>query len=397
MGMMKFIEPILHSLVSSSSSLGLEITDQAVKIVEVKIMKNNRPIVCKMVMEKLPKNVVVDGRIRDMPSLILTLQTLIARHSIKPKKIHMVVPSQAIMVRFLKLPDIPDDELRKIVDFEVKHNIHLPFEEPYFDFCKLNGVNNKKRAPKKVEKQNMNKKDLQEDLFKSEAAATSESSLDDLFKESTEAEDKGESLQCDVMLVAAPKEIIEEYSMLLHSAGLEPISVEIKALSLFRLIKTTTFIDPKSTFLLVDINENISDLSIFHDEQLKITRTVPLEFVDQTDQPRGEMDPDLSFLGFNDIDADFKNSRNELAHELERLINFYRYTLKNRNQEFDHIIVSGDVLRLIDISTFIEEKLSIKVVTLVPNSLVFSGNEYDFTTKTLFSVPIGLALRGKET
>ncbi|MDF2960943.1 MAG: Tfp pilus assembly protein ATPase PilM [Paenibacillus sp.] len=397
MGMMKIIEPILHSLVSPSSSLGLEITDQAIKIVEIKVLKNKRPLVLKMVMEKLPKQVVVDGRIKDVTRLLLIMQTLIAKHSLKHKKIHMVIPSQTIMVRFLKLPDIPDVELRKVVDFEVKHNIHLPFEEPYFDFCKLNGINDKKRAIKKVKKQDINKKAPAEDLFMNEAAAASESNLNNLFSEITEEGIKDEGLQCDVMLVAAPKEIIEEYNILLQSSGLTPISIEIKALSLFRLIKQLTNINSKSTFLLVDINENITDLSIFHDEQLKITRTVPLEFADKTDQSSNETDSSLAFLGFHDADADFNEARNELAHELERLINFYRYTLNNRNQEFDHIVISGDVSRLHEICTFVEEKLSLKVVVPVPNSLAFSENNYDFTTKTLFSVPLGLALRGKAT
>jgi type IV pilus assembly protein PilM len=392
MALTKIFGPIIHGLFSTSSTLGLEITDQAVKIVELKLRKNNRPMVGKMAMEKLPKQVVVDGRIKDMPSLLLTLQTLISRHNLKRRKIHMVVPSQAMTVRYLKLPDLPDEELRKIVEFEVKHNIHLPFDDPYFDFCKLNGVNNKKSAFKKVKRQKMNQQEPQEVLFMNEAAAASESSLDDLYK-SVPPEIKSESSQCDVMLVAAPKEVVEEYRLLIQSVGMELISVEIKALSLFRLIRLSVFNDPQHTFLLVDINGHISELSIFHDQQLKITRTVPLEFREQAVQPQ-ETELDLSLPGLTEGDTDFTNSSNELAHELERLINFYRYTLNHRNQEFDHIVVSGDVPRMDEIRAFLQERLSIKVIDLLPNALDYPENEYDPAAKALFTVPIGLALRG---
>lgn len=216
-----------------------------------------------------------------------------------------------------------------------------------------------------------------------------------LFDDFQEEESKvGITNQCDVMLVAAPKEIMDQYLEVLDSAGIKLTSIEIKALSLFRLLQSTSLTKLKDTFLIVDLNETAGDLSIFHGADLKITRSIPLNFAAKS---QGVLDVKTStdhlFSEFLDGDADFRNHCNDLAHELERLMNFYRYTLNNRNQEFAGVVISGDLKRMSEIVSFLTERLPIPVQLFQPTSSFgqSSALKDDFS---MYAVTLGLALRG---
>lgn len=366
-----------------SSTIGIEITDSSIKIVEITVTSKKRPYLNKFMMERLPRQAIDDGKIKDAALVADMLRDMLEKMNIRKRSVHFIVPSQLVMVRFLKLPDIPDKDLRKVVEFEMKHSIHLPFEQPYYDFCKLTDsvhaeTNRKARSPKKP-----SKAEREKDSIYKEAAAGRQGGGSDgigLFEEfvSQQAE---EMMQCDVMLVAAPKEIVDEYITVVESAGLRPSGIEIKALSLFRVIQFFPIIDERETFLLVDINDAASDLSIFHDKQLKITRSVPLDF--------STADPSDT----TDNDDDFNQSCQLLTHELERLMNFYRYTLNNRNQEFKRVVVSGDVSRLDAVIDWLRDRLALRVTPLHADMMgVHHSGSHDCFTN--FAVPIGLALRG---
>ncbi|WP_165452280.1 type IV pilus biogenesis protein PilM [Paenibacillus thalictri] len=392
-------------------SIGIEITDHAVKTVEMELKSRRNPHILCYGSESLPLNCVDDGKIIEPYKVIQSIQTLFARLNIKSKRVHLVVPSQSIMVRFLKLPDIPLKDLRKLIDFEVKHNIHLPFENPVYDFVKLNGSERPAKKSSKPPKKDSGAASLAEPdlLGLREAASTSNFGLDlkgiNLFGEDTSApEETPEAVQCDVMLVAGPKELIEQYLEIIRSAGLKPISMEFKALSLYRLMEKTEFADPKATCLVVDINENVTDISIFHDCLLKITRTVPIHFKKPAD-PQQTSDTPIppeeevslfSLFQSNDKESEFTASCSDLAHELERLMNFYRYTLNNRNQEFSRIVLSGDVVRLHDIEVYLRERLNMEVTVAYSPGIKTDDGLLEHAFPAM-AVPIGLALRGRET
>lgn len=388
----------IKALKPGQTSLGIEISDSTIKMSKVLLRNKNEPIIQMNLMEELPPHVMEEGRMKDPLRLIQTLQTMMTRLDAKPKHIHLVFPSQLVMVRFLKLPDISQKDLAKLVDFEIKHNIHLPFENPLYDFVKMNGTTHKKRKiVKKVKKEE--EASTGKDFFL-EAAAGKEDlgGSKGLFDEFQEEQAKVDTaMQCDVMLVAAPKEMMDQYLEVLNSAGIKLTSIEIKALSLFRLLQSTSLNKLNETFLLVDLNETAGDLSIFQGEDLKITRSIPLAFgaKSQRDLDVNTSVDDL-FSDLLDGDADFRNHCNDLAHELERLMNFYRYTLNNRNQEFARVVISGDVIRMPEVVFYLTERLPIPVQLFQTDGYFSRKSEFK-DDLSRYAVTLGLALRGAES
>jgi hypothetical protein len=308
------------------------------------------------------------------------------------------------MVRFLKLPDIPLNDLKKLIDFEVKNNIHLPFDRPFYDFLKMNGTQEKggrflKAKPvKTLPGESPSDNDLEEESSFLEAAPAQQGGgLDGLnLFDSGEQESQPshqEKLQCDVMLVASPLDLIEEYVSVAQAAGLTALSIEFKALSLYRIIEKTGLIPYDGTFVVVDINDYAVDLSIFHTGQLKITRNIPMNF--QLTQSTEQQDQIGLLLQFSDLKSQLLDAVTELSSELERLMNFFRYSLNNRNQEFDHIVVSGDVETLPEIIPILKERFAQEIVPMYTPAVQADAQDYDRVFPSI-AVPIGLALRGKQ-
>lgn len=394
----------LQRLKPTQRSLGIEITDRFIKIAEVHRKPGQAGLIAALQLEPLPKGAVDSGSIKDAGAVALALQAAYLRMNTKVKEAHLVMNSQSVMIRFLKLPDIALHDLGKLIDFEVKHNIHFPFDNPVYDHVKLNGsfiLKQSKSARKKQQPSAQLDEVPEEDLLFAEAAPGKEAgtglgSSISLFGDidSGQGELEQEKKMCDVLLTAAPRAMIEQYMQVVQSVSkLKVKSIEIKALSLLRLMQHAQLLPEDAACLSVDINDTSADLSIFHNGQLKITRSIPVSMENAAVQRT--MLEDSLFSQFMNPEAEFQSSCNDLAHEIERLMNFYRYSLNHRDQQFQQIYLSGDVERLSDAAAIISDRLSLPVHVLY-SELLQSKAVSMKTNFPIYAVPIGLALRGGE-
>ena len=370
----------------SRYTLGLEMSDYALKIAEVRIRAGSKPTVTRHATERLPAGAVEEGRIRDRDLVVQTLRNLVRRMEPYTRNVHLALPGSLVMVRFLKLPDLPERRLRKIIEFELKHGTPLPFKTPHFDFVKLGTPDGEDRR-------------------------TAERRAPD--GQTAEQKAAGRPL-CDVMLAAAPLETVREYAEIIAAAGLAARSIEIRPLSLYRLVTRTGQADPEGTFLLADVGETVTDLSVFHGGGLRITRSLPIMFAPPGEgvlagaadgEPAGVMPaagPEASATdglggsngpGGSDADTAFRSACSDLAHELDRLMLFFSYSLY-RDRQIDRIILSGDAPRLEEVARFLSARLSAGV-SLIQGEALKLRAVFGEKTFPAMAVPIGLALRGK--
>ncbi|WP_159883461.1 type IV pilus biogenesis protein PilM [Paenibacillus puerhi] len=392
------IQRLRQWITPASSYLGIEFTDSAVKLAELTIKQGAPALLTSCIQEPLPKHAVQDGKMLEPQEVVRALQTAKARLKKQTKRAHICLPSQNVMVRFMKFPDIPLKELREVITFEMKHTIHLPFEDPVFDFVKLTGTHNQRSSAKTWKREpKANKPGA---LAAKEAAAASYPLFGgenhDPFADLAKT-DAAEEQLCDVMLVAVPRAMVEEYVEVFKQAGIKLASVEIKALSLFRCLQTLPE-QPQGTYLLIDVNDTICDVNVFSGTQLKISRNVQVAFAD-LEQTKEASDDSFSWLSdMSDLEgSSFTNACSELAHELERLINFYKYTLNNRNEEFLKLYIAGDAKRLNEIAEYLQDRLSLNVIKLDVQAEWGSSPTMKGISSAAFAATIGLALRGAET
>ncbi len=381
----------LQSLLPGVAAIGLEMTDTSVKMAELIVRDGKSPIVKGTAIEPLPADAVVEGRIKNVVGVMQAIRAAYARLNTRTKRVHLTLPSQHVMVRFFRFPDIPDHEMRKLVDFELKHNIHLPFEDPHYDFINQDATTERKRL-KRAKPTTGKKTDNNPDHSDPSQAADPFGGLLGQEPAASEAEQDN---KCDVMMAAASLELIEEYKEAVTASGLTPVSMEIKAFTLYRLLKHGDDTAAEGTVLLVDINERGTDVSIYHDGKLRITRSLSVVIASSDDKPEVPEDPlEQLLLGIQasqDRDADHIA---ELVHELERLMNFYRYTLNNRDHEFNRIIVTGDIPNMKKVLDGLRGRMPQPIVEMPFGSYTDRTDRFGASHLSM-AVPFGLGLRGR--
>lgn len=347
----------------SHTARGIEIGEDRIRMCEIE-QRQGQVRVLNYVTVELPAGAMDDGRIKDRAALAAALKQAVGAARWRGCSVHLALPSQTVMIRMIRMPDVPDKEMRKLIQFELNHRLHLPFEQPGFDFV---------IQPVRAAGQDEMAVAQDDWLSTDDAAAQADNSLR------------------EVMLLAAPLELLDTYAGLLEEAGLQPRSMEIKAFSLLRLVQRAG-LERSGVWLMVDVKRDNSDLSIIDEGVIKVTRNVEIRF----DAPGEETssDPDDPFAALLSPQMSFANAAQELIAELERLINFYRYSLHHREEQFHAVIVSGDIARLDELTEQLSRGMTLPVSLLAwEEPTVAEDGGWD---SSRYAVPLGLALRGKQ-
>ncbi|MBB3108727.1 type IV pilus assembly protein PilM [Paenibacillus phyllosphaerae] len=171
----------------------------------------------------LPEGLIVDDQILNEESLRLALKDWIKKEKLKGSSVTLAVPTSQIIVRKMRIPTTNAKELRHLIELEVETTLHLPFEEPVYDYVKI--------------------------------------SEDD---ESTQ-----------VLIFAAPRKWIDTASDMLHEAGLQVKGAEIAAAAMAKSIFAQQF-EPISETMIVNITDTALEVYLFHEGTPLFMRAINL-------------------------------------------------------------------------------------------------------------------------
>ncbi|QAY66426.1 type IV pilus biogenesis protein PilM [Paenibacillus protaetiae] len=335
-------KPKLQLFSSNTRSLGVEITDEAVRLSEVQMVRKGRIQVTAYAQAGLPPGVIADGKLIDSVRLQAAIRSLLEERRIRTRRVHLAVPSQSVVIRTLQLPDVPRKEMRKLIDFEMKDNLQAAMDEPYFDFVKL-------------------------------PARTGAAS-----------EEQPDARLCEVLVIAAPLQVLQAFATLLRELKLAPQSFEIAAFSLLRLLKRGPF-DTSGVNLIAHVNESSSEITVIDNGILKLTRNIDVPLSGSAVHAGHWTDRETAFP------PSFAAIR-DLLSEVERLMNFYYYTFNKETDPFLRIYVSGGVPLLPAIVNDMAERFSQQVHLIDWKQLQPEGAEALHVPA--YAAALGLALRG---
>lgn len=375
---------------------GIDFRDNFISCATVK-MERGIPVLHKVAKQDETEEIIEGGRVADIDLLISELSRSF-KDGWLSKRVHLAIPTQNILLRKVTtLPDVGEAELRKLLQFHIGESIHLPFENPIYDFVKLGSI-----IPKSLDEGLASPVDDDDDDL--------ELSLGELAHEMKEKTDGPKS---EVLLFATSKLLSQEVADVLNAAGLKPLSAEIRALALQRLL---TYVHPhwlRETEMIIDASEKSVDIHIFKENLIGFSRRLSIN--PDPFQEVAENNPDEDLFIFDDNDLtnqldgqlevaaakiDVGNSReadsylNEVILEVERAQNFFRYSLNERESEVKRMIVTGDFADQI-FEPLKNRMESVKVDRIDYSSILapdFSNSE----NLDSCSVAIGLAMRGSE-
>lgn len=389
------LQTLLDSMTPGKSAIGMEITDEQVKLCEVELDSGKKIRVIGYAGGHLPAGTVSDGRVKQPAVLEQAIRDLLELNDWGTKRVHLAIPSQTVLVKTIKLPDVPEKQLDKLIRYELTHNVSLPFEHPYYDYTRIRSI------PAVAASQS-----AEFALAAELAAGTAANRRTGLARLGlgrnpfaaaplmAAAAEPAEAPLCEVLLVAAPMEILQEYASLFDRLKLTALSFEIKPFALLRLQEKFMGGEADSLIFL-DVNRTNSEMTIVEDGVFRITRNVEIPFAESalSQESVPSLNNDNAAVASIDEERLFENACQDLLAEYERLLNFYRYTLGNRDRDFPAIVLSGSLQQMDKLQDYLAARLTQKIIT-------FGGSErlkrrsaaIDISA---YAVPIGLALRGK--
>jgi type IV pilus assembly protein PilM len=356
----------------SKNVLGVDINPERISISQIKKQGNRSKLVHYHSVE-MPEGAMVEGRILDPPTIGLTLMNLLNEHKLSPGAVATAVPAREAIVRLIRLPaELPVDELRRVV-LEQEAELYIPYprDQADVDFQPL-GL--------------------------------------DVSADGVE--------RTQVLLVAVPKEVVDNYLEVLNSASLRVRCVELANFSLIRTIKDQLLqFGEQEAVLLTSIGYESTEISILVTGIPQFTRTVNIgtvhmqqvlaQALNLPSSRTGELLQSLKLPVINPTETmsmGDPSSNNpgvaavsrvlaDLADELRRSMDFY--INQERSAPVVKVLLAGTGAGMNQIDSFLAQRLSMPVELADPLSGLSLGDDMDFplNDRPGMGVAIGLGLR----
>lgn len=366
---------ILGKFPGGHNAIGIDIGSHSVKIVQLTPTRQGYLVTCAG-STPTPAEAIKQGVIDDRIAVAEAVRSLLDTLRITTPWVVTAVAGPTVVVRQVRLPVMPEHQLKKSITWEARNHISFPVEDSTVSFQIL-GNTTVDGTP-----------------------------------------------QMDVMLVATPRELVDTRVEALEQAGLEPIAVELEPFALMRAALDLPLHGQESqeTVALVAIGGTYTHISIVSNGQFVLSRSVTLagdsftaaiasalgvdaaqaEEIKTTEVKAVTSEEDraqLSPVGQQASRA-LEPQLEELVREIRRSFAFYDYQQtpgSGAAEGVSRIILTGGSANLPGLANCLNDQLSIRVETLdlFGNGAVqVPDGEDELRAQTsLLSTAFGLALR----
>jgi type IV pilus assembly protein PilM len=194
--------------------IGLDIGSSSIKLVQVKAARKSFSLQ-NFGIEPLPPGAIVDGAIANPGAVAESIRNLSKRIHLRGKDIALAVSGNSVIIRRLHIPAMQGPALAEQMEWEVKQNIPFARDEVIVDWEVL--------VPR-----------------------TSDG-------------------QMEVVLVAAKREIVEQYVEAVKAAGLNPVIVDTDAFAMQNAIENAMGFSDNETVAVINIGAHFSTIVIISD------------------------------------------------------------------------------------------------------------------------------------
>jgi len=220
---------LMRKLSSTSVSIGLDIGSSAIKLVQLQETKSGVAL-HKAGSAPTPREAVKAGVVTDPLSVAKAIQSLLEALQVDGGQVTAGVAGPTVVVREVPLPVMSDRQLRKSIQWEARNYISFPVEDSVVEF------------------------------------------------QVTDRPAVGEGTQMRVMLVAAPRDMVDSQVEAVEVAGLDPVAVEIQPFAMMRgiLAANGSHLGEGETTAVLGMGAAYTDITIMKDGAFVLTRMIPI-------------------------------------------------------------------------------------------------------------------------
>ncbi|MBO8177504.1 MAG: pilus assembly protein PilM [Bacillus sp. (in: Bacteria)] len=178
----------------------------------------------------------------------------------------------------------------------------------------------------------------------------------------------------EALLFASREDIVASYANLLEEAKLKPLTADMSILALYRLFLYSKVIDGNGHYMMLQLDRHLLTVSIFHGYQPVFMRPIPVEWNQVEEKEVNHWSLPLE----------------DLYNEIERVINFYRYSLFHGDVDITCFLLSGDYPVLDVFGEALKERWGKEVFKVPEQHFMDRDNE---PIPSSMELAIGLALK----
>lgn len=334
---------------------GLDIGSHKIKLVQLARKEDKFQLVAFGFAPSTQKGLLSEAE-SDLIAVSEVIKKLCLETKVKTKNVVTALPQDQVFTRIITLPKLSEEELTSALKWEAEQYVPIPLEEVILSHQIVGEI--KENGKEKIE----------------------------------------------VLLAAAPINLVNKVIKVLETAGLNPASLEIEIISVAR-----SLVPPKSEItMLVDLGSNATDLAIVENSQVvfvhsistagaALTRAVAFELGLDPDQAEAYkkaygVDPEK-------LEGKVKSAigpvLDVIVKEMENTIQFFQTKEKNVKQ----VILTGGTAGLPEVASLMAKKLNLEIQIGDPFSQVtLDGmvNTVPAGDSLLYAAAVGLAMKEME-
>ncbi len=344
---------------SKKDIVGIDIGSSAVKIVRLRESRGTFHLENIGIMPLNPET-IVDNTIMDSTAIVDSIQNLLGAMKIKTRKVATSVSGHSVIIRKISLPIMTDAELESSIQWEAEQYIPFDISEVNIDFQII-------------------------------------------------GPDAKDPSQMNVMLVAAKKDFVDDYTSLFAEAGLEPVVMDIDCFAVENMFDYNYGFVDNEVVALIDLGASATSVSVLKGDTSVFTRDIQTggNLLGEELQKRLGISGDeaeqakLGDRNIADVDPDsmdeiLADAIENLVQEVQRSLDFFSAT--SSEDRVTKVYLTGGVSNSVQVREALEERLGIPAERVDPfRNITINEKEFDpeylDAIGPMFSVAAGLAMR----
>src|SRR5512141_48807 len=315
-------------MAKSTLAVGLDVGSSSVKVVHVKERRGGFALQA-FGSAPLPPEAIVDGALMNSSAIVEAIQEVVAAQRLKTREVAIGVRGHSVIIKKIQLPRMGQEELDESIRWEAEQYIPFDVKDVHIDTQIL----------------------------------------------TPDADAAG---QMDVLLVAAKKDMINDYTSVCAEAGLSVTVVDVDAFAVQNAFEANYELAPGETVVLVNVGAAVSNINVLANGTTTFTRDVTMGGNAFTEEIQKQLNVSyeeaeaLKIGGHGESDAVvpqevervIQGVAEQMAGEIQRSVDFYAATAADHRVA--RVYLSGGTARLPAIVKAIEQRAGVPVEVLNP-------------------------------
>ena len=349
----------MFGLGKSKSVVGLDIGSSAVKAVELKASGKNFKVVA-FASEPVPPDSIVDGAIIDGAAVADAIRRVFDNKAFKTKEVAASLSGNAVIVKKINLPVMTEAELAESIYWEAEQYIPFDIQDVNLDYQILD-----------------------------------------------RGDASGGKGTMEVLLVAAKKEKIADYTGVIAQAGRSAVVVDVDAFALQNAYEVNYGIDPNAVVVLLNAGASATNINILQGDQSVFTRDISMGGNAYTEALQRELNlpyesadalkrgEPIEGTTYDEARPVLRAVTENVMLEIQKTFDFFKATAAS--DKIDRIVLSGGASRAEGFTEMLTERFEAPVESFDPfRKVAFDNKKFKTEAAEIaptVAVAVGLALR----